>query len=95
MRNSLQKAGKDTIFTATGDIRNSGGASGGGITYSTLANVPKAKRVKLVQESKPMLGGAKKCREIWQGIRKADFRKEGILNETNINLVFDKNKDTI
>jgi len=37
------------------------------------------------------LGGAKKCKEIWHGIRKADFRNEGILNETNINLVFIKN----
>lgn len=32
---------------------------------------------------------------MWNAIRKADFRKEGILNETNINLVFDKNKETI
>lgn len=41
------------------------------------------------------MGGARKCKEIWQAIRKADFRKEGILNETNINLVFEKNKETI
>jgi len=38
-----------------------------------------------------MLGGAKKCKEIWNAIRKADFRNEGILNEANINLVFQKN----
>jgi hypothetical protein len=37
------------------------------------------------------LGGARKCKEIWYTIRKADFRKEGILNETNINLVIEKN----
>lgn len=36
-----------------------------------------------------MIGGARKCKQIWQAIRKADFRKEGILNETNIRLVFD------
>ena len=35
------------------------------------------------------------CKEIWQAIRKADFRKEGILNETNINLVFAKNKEAV
>jgi hypothetical protein len=35
------------------------------------------------------------CKEVWLAIRKADFRKEGILNETNINLVFEKNKETI
>jgi len=42
-----------------------------------------------------MMGGAKKCKEIWLALRKADFRREGILNEANINLVFDKNKDLI
>ena len=36
-----------------------------------------------------MLGAARKCKEIWLAIRKADFRKEGILNETNIKLLFD------
>ncbi len=28
-------------------------------------------------------------------MRKADFRKEGILNEANLELVFDKNKDIV
>jgi hypothetical protein len=41
------------------------------------------------------LGGARKSKDIWLAIRNADFRKEGILNETNINLVFEKNKETI
>jgi len=27
---------------------------------------------------------------MWQAIRKADFRKEGVLNEANIKLLFDK-----
>lgn len=45
---SATRPGKETIFSATGDIRNSGGASGAGVTYSTLANVPKAKRIRLV-----------------------------------------------
>ena len=39
-----------------------------------------------------MLGAAKKCRDLWVAIRKADFRKEGVLNETNIELVVEKNK---
>ena len=37
-----------------------------------------------------MLGAARKCKEMWREIRKADFRKEGVLNETNIKLLFDK-----
>jgi hypothetical protein len=36
-----------------------------------------------------MLGAARKCKQIWRAIRKADFRKEGVLNETNIKLLFD------
>ena len=32
---------------------------------------------------------------IWNAIRRADFRKEGTLNDANIQLVFDKNKETI
>ena len=42
-----------------------------------------------------MIGGARKCKEIWAAIRKADFRKEGVLNETNIKLVFEKCQQSI
>ena len=58
-------------------------------TLSTLANYPRAKIQKLIGESRPLIGGARKCKQIWQAIRKADFRKQGILNETNIRLIFD------
>jgi len=51
--------------------------------------------MKILNQSRPMIGGAKKCKGIWNSIRKADFRKEGILNEANMNLVFDKKKETI
>ena len=80
-------------------IKNSMGATSGlggqGATLSTLANYPKAKITKLIQEARPLIGGARKCKQIWQAIRKADFRKEGILNETNINLVFENCKQQI
>ena len=42
-----------------------------------------------------MIGGARKCKEIWQAIRKADFRNEGLLKEANIRLVFEKCRDHI
>ena len=42
-----------------------------------------------------MIGGARKCKQIWQAIRKADFRKEGILNETNIRLIFESTRQQI
>ena len=64
-------------------------------TFSSLANVPRHKVSKLIQEARPLIGGARKCKEIWQAIRKADFRNEGLLNEANIRLVFEKCRDHI
>ena len=64
-------------------------------TFSSLANYPQFKMRKLREESRSMIGAARKCKEIWQAIRKADFRKEGILNEANITLVFEKCHDHI
>ena len=37
-------------------IKGSLGGGSGTVTYSTLANVPKAKRQKLIAEAKPMVG---------------------------------------
>jgi hypothetical protein len=66
------------------------GAIGGTKTFSSLANIPRFKMERLKSESRSMIGGARKCKEIWLAIRKADFRKEGLLNEANIKLVFEK-----
>ena len=66
-----------------------GGVGGAGATLSTLANYPKAKINKLISEALPLIGGARKCKQIWLAMRKADFRKEGLLNETNIKLIFE------
>jgi len=79
---------KQTKVDATGAA--SGNGATGAKTFSTLANIPTHKVAKLKAEARPMLGAARKCKEMWQAIRKADFRKEGILNETNIKLLFDK-----
>ena len=37
-------------------------ANSGGATLSTLANYPKAKINKLIQEARPLIGGARKCK---------------------------------
>jgi hypothetical protein len=34
----------------------------------------------------------KKCEDLWDEMRKADFRKEGVLNEKNLQLIFLKKK---
>ena len=85
------KVVKDTLMSGQAHGSN----PSGGITYSTLANIPKAKRLKIINEAKPMLGAARRCKEMWHAIRKADFRKEGILNEANLNLVFEKHREDI
>ena len=47
---------KDTGMSATVDGHKASlGAGSGTLTYSTLANVPKAKRQKLISEAKPMV----------------------------------------
>ena len=89
--NSPGKGRKDTMNSMTADNRASNLSMGG--TFG--ANIPKAARAKIINESKPLIGGAKKCKDIWNAIRRADFRNEGILNEANMNLVFSKNKDKI
>ena len=75
---------------AQGGSMGGSGAIGNTKTFSSLANIPKFKMQRLISESKSMIGGARKCKEVWQAIRKADFRKEGLLNEANIKLVFEK-----
>ena len=42
-----------------------------------------------------MMGCARKSRQIWDAICKADFRKEGLLNEANIRLLFETQKHQI
>jgi hypothetical protein len=76
-------------------VGGTSGMPGPGATLSTLANYPKAKINKLIAEARPMIGGARKCKQIWQVIKKADFRKEGTLNEINLKLVFDSCKQII
>ena len=57
--------------------------------------MPRHKVNKLVSEARPLIGGARKCKEIWHAIQKADFRKEGLLNEANIRLVFEQRREHI
>ena len=51
----------------TGGTGTEGLKASGGITktFSSLANIPKHKRNKLISESRPMIGGARKSKEIW------------------------------
>ncbi len=41
------------------------------------------------------LNACKKCEELWDEMRKADFRQEGFLNDKNIQLIYEKKKSII
>ena len=58
-----------------------------GMTSSSIKSL-------FVAEGEKLLKGAKLCEELWEEMRKADFRKEGVLNETNIQLIYE-NKSKI
>jgi len=49
----------DHVKTTTSALGIPGG------TLSTLANYPRAKINKLISESRPLIGGARKCKNIW------------------------------
>ena len=41
------------------------------------------------------IGSSKLCEELWNEMRRADFRKEGILNEANIQIIYNNKKKII
>lgn len=53
--------GKETAFSER-DLKVTNISGAVGATYSTVANIPKAVRVKLVGEGKQLIGGAKKAK---------------------------------
>ena len=74
-----------SVNISTSIIHNS--TTAGGVTSSLKAM--------FVTEGENLINSTKKCEELWEEMRKADFRKEGILNETNIQLIYEKKKKTI
>lgn len=41
------------------------------------------------------MGSARACEELWDEMRRADFRKEGVLNEANVQLIYENKKKII
>jgi len=63
--NATASVGRSNTGTVEG---NQLAASIGQKTFSSLANVPRHKVNRLVTEARPLIGGARKCKEIWQAI---------------------------
>ncbi|OMJ71735.1 hypothetical protein SteCoe_29979 [Stentor coeruleus] len=47
-------------------------------------------RLKVIAESKPLIDAHKKCKEIWQALQVADYKKEGALNDAALGILMDK-----
>jgi len=69
-----------SIPTLSGNFSTSGSANLKSIFY---------------KEGERLLGATKKVEELWYEMREADFRREGILNEKNIQIVHEKKKQII
>ena len=62
--------------------------------YNTNNNINNSIKTTFIQEGENLIGAARACEDLWEEMRRADFRKEGILNETNIEIIY-KNKKKI
>jgi len=61
----------------------------------TLGTLVKQQKSRIVAEATPLIGAAAKCKELWKALRAADFRKEGVLNETNVAIVFEQKRHIV
>jgi hypothetical protein len=55
----------------------------------TITMVDTALRIRILQEVKPYLTADIKCARIWEALKKADYKQEGILEEVAIQILWD------
>eukprot|EP00357_Protocruzia_adherens_P006894 CAMPEP_0115000420 /NCGR_PEP_ID=MMETSP0216-20121206/16749_1 /TAXON_ID=223996 /ORGANISM="Protocruzia adherens, Strain Boccale" /LENGTH=516 /DNA_ID=CAMNT_0002365519 /DNA_START=252 /DNA_END=1802 /DNA_ORIENTATION=- len=61
-------------------------------TYGTVTNIQK---LRAIQEYKDLNDAVRFARELYQTMKDADFRQEGVLDEANMTLVYEKKKDVL
>ena len=49
----------------------------------------------ILKEARPLLKGHIKVRELWSALQVADYKKEGILNDAAIQVLFEKEGKTL
>lgn len=59
-----------------------------GVNFSTSVNINI--RTRVLAEAAPLLKANGKCREIWEALQVADYKKEGILNEAALEVLLEK-----
>ena len=58
------------------------------VNFSTSINTNM--KAKVISEAIPLLKANSKCREIWQALLVADYKKEGVLNEAALEVLMEK-----
>lgn len=58
------------------------------VNFSTSIN--HSMRIKVLSEASPLFTAHIKCREIWQALQIADYKKEGVLNEAALEVLLEK-----
>lgn len=58
-------------------------------TYSHFA------KQMIIKEAQPLIKGHKKAKELWSALQIADYKKEGILNEAALQVLFQKQSQNI
>ena len=56
--------------------------------FSSTINVQA--RLKVLSEARPLLDAQQKCKDIWQALQIADYKKEGSLNDAALKILMDK-----
>lgn len=60
--------------------------------YNSTIGGTSSLKAMFIKEGELLLNASKKCEELWKEMRGADFRKEGLLNEKNIQLIYENKK---
>lgn len=73
------KAAEDTIKIRVPSANTS---------FSSSINI--STRIKVLNEARPLLDAQNKCKEIWQALQIADYKRSGILNDAALKVLLEK-----
>lgn len=64
--------------------------------YSKFSSsINPAQKAKVLMEARPLLNAHSKCRDLWEALQLADYKKEGVLNDAAIQLLFEKQQTNL
>lgn len=64
--------------------------------YSKFSSsVNPAHKAKVIREAGPLLNAHMKCKDLWEALQLADYKKEGVLNDAAIQLLYERQQANI